>query len=98
MFAATAAGNDDFGADHTFGRVPAKLKEHDGIERPGSTIQRTTVHHAQQSYEQEAARTIHPGAAAGVIFVGEMDGSMAPVVEPSPEAEDKGQGKVLSWQ
>src|SRR5512144_2894744 len=64
----------DFGADHAFGRVPAKLKEHYGIAMPVSTIQRTTEHHAQQIYEQEAARTIHPEAAAGVIFVGELDG------------------------
>jgi hypothetical protein len=27
-----------------------------------------------------------------------MDGSMVPVVEPSPEADDKRKGKVLSWK
>jgi hypothetical protein len=88
----------DFGADEAFGRVPVKLKEHYGIEMPVSTIQRTTEHHAQWMYDQEAAREIGPGAAAGVIFVGELDGSMVPVVEPSPDAEDKRQGKVLSWK
>jgi hypothetical protein len=86
----------DFGADDAFGRVPAKLKEHYGIERPVSTIQRTTEHHAQCIYDQEAAREIGPGAAAGVIFIGERDGSMVPVVEPSPDAEDQRQGKKLS--
>jgi hypothetical protein len=65
---------------------------------PVSTIQRTTEQHAQQIYDHEAAREIRPGTAAGVLFVGELDGSMAPVVEPSPEAEDKRKGKVLSWQ
>lgn len=88
----------DFGADEAFGRVPDKLKEHYGIEMPVSTIQRTTEHHAQRIYEEEAARAIGSGTAAGVIFVGELDGSMVPVVEPSPEAEDKRQGKVLSWK
>jgi hypothetical protein len=88
----------DFGADHAFGRVPAKLKEHYGIEMAVSTIQRTTEQHAQQIYEQETARKIAPGTAAGVIFIGEVDGSMVPVVEPSPEAEDKRKGKVLSWK
>jgi hypothetical protein len=87
----------DFGADEAFGRASDKLKEHYGIERPVSTIQRTTEQHAQQIYEREAAREIRPGTAAGVIFVGELDGSMAPVVEPSSEAEDKRKGKVLSW-
>jgi len=88
----------DFGADAAFGRVPDKLKEHYGIEMPVSTIQRTTEQHAQRIYEREAAREIRPGTAAGVIFVGELDGSMVPVVEPSPEAEDKRKGKVLSWK
>ena len=88
----------DFGADEAFGQVPAKLKEHYGIEMPVSTIQRTTEHHAQRIYEEEAAREIGPGTAAGVIFVGELDGSMVPVVEPSPAAEDKRKGKVLSWK
>jgi hypothetical protein len=88
----------DFGADHAFGRVPAKLHEHYGIEMPVSTIQRTTEHHAECLYEREAAREIGAGTAAGVIFIGEMDGSMVPVVESSPDAEDQRQGKVLSWK
>ena len=88
----------DFGADHAFGRVPAKLKEHYGIAMPVSTLQRTTAQHAHRISQQEAAREIRPGTAGGVIFIGELDGSMVPVVEPSPEAEDKRKGKVLSWQ
>ena len=88
----------DFGADAAFGRVPDKLKEHDGIERPVSTIQRTTEQHAQRIDEQEVVREIGPGTAPGVIFVGELDGSMVPVVEPSLEAEDQRQGKQLSWK
>ena len=88
----------DFGADHAFGQVPAKLQEHDGIEMPVSAIQRTTEHHAECIYEQEAAREMDAGTAAGVIFIGEMDGSMVPVVEPSPEAPDRRKGKVLSWK
>jgi hypothetical protein len=88
----------DFGADNAFGRASNKLKEHYGIEMPVSTIQRTTEQHAQRIYEQEAAQVIGPGTAAGVIFIGEMDGSMAPVVEPAADADDKRTGKVLSWQ
>jgi len=88
----------DFGADHAFGQVPAKLKEHYGIAMPTSTIQRTTEQHAGGIYAQEVARVIAPGTAAGVIFIGELDGSMVPVVEPSPEAEDRRKGKVLSWK
>jgi hypothetical protein len=78
--------------------VPAKLKEHYGMAMPASTIQRTTAHHADCIYEQEVARVIAPGTAAGVIFIGELDGSMVPVVEPSPEAADQRKGKCLSWK
>lgn len=88
----------DFGADHAFGRVPAKLQEHYGIEMPVSTIQRMTEHHAECIYEQEAARVIAPGTATGGIFIGEMDGSMVPVVESPPDAEDRRKAKVLSWK
>ena len=88
----------DFGADHAFGQVPDKLQEHYGIEMPVSTIQRTTEQHAQRIYDQAAAQEIGPGAATGVTFIGELDGSMVPVVEPSLTADDKRKGKVLSWK
>ena len=87
----------DFGADHAFAPAATKLKEHYGIEMPVSCVQRTTEHHARCIYEQEAARVIRPGTAAG-MFIGEIDGSMAPVVEPSPDAADHRKGKVLSWK
>ena len=87
----------DFGADHAFAPAAAKLKEHYGIEMPVSSVQRTTEHHARCIYEQEAAQVIRPGTAAG-MFIGEIDGSMVPVVEPSPDAADHRKGKVLSWK
>ena len=88
----------DFGADTAFGRVPNKLKEHYGIEMPVSTIQRVTERHAQNIYEQEAQREIAAGMAGGITFIGEMDGSMVPVVEVSPNAEDKRKDKNLCWR
>ena len=85
----------DFGADHPFAPAAAKLKEPYGIDMPVSTVQRITEHHAQWLYEQEAAREIEPGtSAAGCI--GEIDGSMVPVVEPSAASADQRKGKVLS--
>ena len=51
---------------------------------PVSTVQQTTEHHAECIYEQEVARVIEPGTAAG-LFIGEMDGSMVPVVEVVPQ-------------
>ena len=38
----------DFGADHAFGQVPDKLKEHYGITLPASTIRHITERHGQR--------------------------------------------------
>lgn len=87
----------DFGADHPFAPAAAKLKEHYGIDVPVSAVQRTTEHHAQCMYEQEAARAIAPGTSAA-CFIGEVDGSMVPVVESSAASADQRKGKVLRWK
>ena len=88
----------DFGADHAFGRVPGKLREHYGIGMPVSTIRLTTERHAQCIFEQEMAREVHAGPAKGRMFIGEMDGSMVPVVEVAQGDGDKRKGKVLAWK
>jgi len=87
----------DFGADDAFRPGTAKLKEHYGIEMPVSTVQRMTEYHAEGIYAQERARVIEPGTAAGFL-IGEMDGSMVPVVEPAPDVQDPRKGKRLSWK
>jgi len=88
----------DFGADHAFGRVLDKLQEHYGIGLPASTIRLTTERHAQCIFEQEMAREVHAGPAKGRTFIGEMDGSMVPVVEVAQGEGDKRKGKVLAWK
>ena len=84
----------DFGADHAFGRVPDRLREHYGIGMPVSTIRLTTEYHAQCIFEQEMAREVHAGSAKGRTLIGEMDGSMVPVVEVAQGGGDKRKGKV----
>lgn len=87
----------DFGADAPFGRVPSKLREHYGIEVPVGAIQRITERHAQACDEQQRARTVAYAEGAGV-FIGEMDGSMVPVVETKPPASDRRKTRTLSWR
>lgn len=87
----------DFGAEVAFGRVPDKLKEHYGITLSVSTILRITERHAGLLHAQETAREVPAGRGAGT-FIGEIDGTMVPVVEASPDAEDKRQGKTVSWK
>ena len=88
----------DFCADHAFGRVPDKLREHYGIDMPVSTIRLATEHHAQCIFEQEMAREIQAEPAQGRTFISEMDGSMVPVVEVAKDADDKRKGKALVWK
>lgn len=65
---------------------------------PVSTIQRIAEHRAQAIDEQEAARAVAASRAGERTFIGEIDGSMVPVVEVSPGAEDKRKGKTLLWK
>ena len=88
----------DFGADEAFGRVPDKLREHYGIGMPAGTIRLATERHAQCLFEQEMAREVHAEPAKGRLFIGEMDGSMVPVVEAAQDADDKRKGKTLVWK
>lgn len=84
----------DFGAAVAFSRVPDKLREHDGIAMPVSTVQRITERHAAAIHEQESAREVAARTAEG-FFIGEIDGSMVPVVAASGAAGDKRKGKAL---
>jgi len=88
----------DFGADVPFGHVPDKLKEHYGIVMPVSTAQRITEQHAQLIYEQETAREIDESTQDDRTFIGEIDGSMIPMVSISADAKDKRKGKTLAWK
>ena len=94
----------DFGADQAFGRVPHKLKEHYGIELPVSTIRQLTEQHGQWMYEQKAQNAQHEAgrddsrAAYCAVQVGEMDGSMLPIVSINETAEDRRKLKTLSWK
>src|SRR5712692_32324 len=75
----------DFGADEAFGQVPAKLKEHYGIEVPVSAVRTITEGHAGQIHAQLELQTTLP--ACGVEWVSaETDGSMIPLVETAAPA------------
>lgn len=50
----------DFGADVAFGRVPAQLQEHYGIEAPVSAVRTITEAQAHQIQAQERRQTTLP--------------------------------------
>ena len=88
----------DFGADQSFGRVSHKLDEHYGIDLPVSTIRNITENHRQAMYEQNLSPLNIPDMAGCDIQIGEMDGSMIPIVASNENAEDKRKQKTLSWK
>lgn len=88
----------DFGADHGFGQVPKKLREHYGIMIGGSTARKITeVHgaHMREQQERVAAPVSTPGCRQQV---GELDGSMVPIVTHEAAVGDKRKHKTLQWQ
>lgn len=92
----------DFGADDSFGKVPAKLKEHYGITLPIHLPRTVTVKHAHHICESETLRQELPEHGAAVI-IGETDGSLVPIVTIAPRLtpEDPADGRKrrqLSWK
>jgi hypothetical protein len=88
----------DFGADHGFGHVPKKLQEHYGITMAVSTVRKITEGHGVQMLEQQE-RTAMPVSTPGCPQqIGEIDGSMVPIVTIGAEAGDKRKQKTLQWQ
>jgi hypothetical protein len=88
----------DFGADHAFGQVPKKLREHYGIEAPESTIRKTTLHHAQHMHAQQEAITEPLKTKGCNVVVAEIDGCMLPIVTIGDAEGDKRKQKTLHWK
>lgn len=88
----------DFGADNAFNKVPQKLNEHYGIDMPESTIRHTTLNHALEMVEQRDAINLELKKQGEEIQIGEIDGSMIPIVEPDENAKDKRKNKKLLWK
>lgn len=90
----------DFGADHSFGRVPEKLKEHYGITLPAGTVRNITETHARHIYERRRRERIeeYPVVKGRDYVIAETDGSMVPVVVTDEDAEDRRKGKKYLWK
>ncbi len=70
--------------------------EHYGIAMSASTVRRITEYHAHGIDAQDAAREVVTGVPDNRTFIGETDGSMVPVVNSPPDAQDRRKGKTLS--
>jgi hypothetical protein len=88
----------DFGADHGFGRVPKKLQEHYGIALGGSTVRKITERQGTQMREQQERRAVSVTTPGCRQQIGEMDGSMVPIVTNGNAAGDQRKHKTVQWQ
>lgn len=88
----------DFGADHAFGQVPKKLREHYGIDMPVSTIRKTTQHHSVQMHTQKPALTLPLAKPGCQQQIGQIDGTMIPIVTLGKAEGDKRKQKALHWE
>ena len=90
----------DFGADHSFGRVPGKMKEHYGISLSVSTVRNITETHAYHIHEKRRQERIeeYPCVTGRDYVIAETDGSMVPIVITDKNAEDRRKGKKYLWK
>jgi hypothetical protein len=82
----------DFGAEDSFKRASARLKEHYGMEINSEAIRQQTLHHGKGM--GAIAPGLHPVAKE---LVTEMDGSLIPVVQPA-RSGDRRKNKTLVWR
>jgi hypothetical protein len=93
----------DFGADVPFGQIPKKLLEHHGISVPISSAQGITQTHAQRVLDTQTLDTEIPVGAAVATLITQIDGSMIPIVdttpeEGAPEQVDRRTTRKISWK
>jgi Uncharacterised protein family (UPF0236) len=88
----------DFGADHAFGQVPKKLQEHYGITVGASTVRKITEGHGTRLREQQAPVPWPVTTRGCPQQIGELDGSMVPIVTSEEAVADKRAHKTLQWQ
>jgi hypothetical protein len=91
----------DFGAEKSFDKAAQRIKEHYGIDVAQSAVRRETLHHAAAIKEQEEEERdcqLLPGPGAEVV-IGEMDGSMVPIVDfIAPKEANGPKHRSLKWE
>jgi len=84
----------DFGAEESFERAAARVKEHYGVTVPVRRVRQVTLRHAAA---MSTRQPVAPKQAADCV-VTQMDGSMIPVVATALEGTDRRKGKRLLWR
>jgi len=82
----------DFGAEESFERAAARIKEHYRLEVPISAVRQVTLKHAARIQNLQPLKPAQPVK----TLITEMDGSMIPLVNPGKN-EDARKGKTVCW-
>ncbi|UYM16566.1 hypothetical protein [Endozoicomonas euniceicola] len=91
----------DFAADSSFETASQKMEEHYGVVVSSSSVRAITLSHARCMNEQSTAslQNRQECVGEGRQLIGEMDGSMIPVVLFDEETEgDKRKTRNVDWQ
>lgn len=88
----------DFGAEHAFGKVQEKIKEHYGIDLPDSSSRTITLKHAEAIHAQQSSVLGEQKGSACTSIVSETDGSMVPVVSIDANQVDHRKGKTPHYR
>jgi len=93
----------DFGTEVPFGKIPKKLKEHYGISVPITVACRITEKHGQRAAALQERLEEIPETKGVEYVIGEMDGSMIPVVTTGERSEgsgchDRRKERRLEWK
>lgn len=88
----------DFGAEVAFAQVPAKLREHYGIEVSVSAVGEVSERHGA-ALQSEVSALVPRLPASGVRqALAEMDGSMVPIVQIAAGVGDGRRRRQVCWQ
>ena len=83
----------DFGAEESFARAAARVREHYGVSVATGRLRRHTLVHGARLGAAEP-----PPRCAAAVLVTEMDGSLIPIVVPPAGGADRRKGKDLLWR
>lgn len=84
----------DFGAEESFARAAARVREHYGLDVCAEQVRQQTLTHGAQI----SALTVAPPKQAVPTLITQLDGSMIPIVVPPTAGLDRRRGKQLIWR
>lgn len=87
----------DFGADVAFAQVPAKVREHYGIQVNVSAVREVSERHGAALHTEASVAPCLPSRGIRQALA-EMDGSMIPIVQIAEGVGDKRRRRQVCWQ